>query len=147
MNIRSKGFTLIELIIVIAIIGILTSVVLSSTNASHQSARDDRRIADLKEIQIDLAQYNEYYGNYPSTLAAMASFVVGGLGSMPVDPLSGQAYFYAPYAPSSNGGVNSSYCIGAALETQKPINNALSACSTLGINGTSGINYMQQPPQ
>ncbi len=139
------GFSLVELVVVIAIIGLLTSVVLASTNASHQNARDERRISDLKEIQIDLAQYDGYYGQYPSTLSAMGSFVVGGLGNIPVDPLTGQAYFYAPYAPASSGSLNVSYCIGATLETQSPADNAKSACTTEGI--TNAVNYMQQPPQ
>ena len=148
------GFTLVELIIVIAIIGILTGVVLVSTSASRQVARDERRQADLKEIQIDLAQYYEYYGSYPTTtplsLSGLPNLIPGGVGSIPVDPLNGQQYFYAPYIPGGTS-IATSYCVGAYIETAMPSDNAISACAAspyliTPANG-SNINYMQQPPQ
>ncbi len=138
-----SGFTLVELIVVLAIIGILTAVVVSSTNAAHEGARDERRVADLKEIQIDLAQYDSYYGYYPASLSAMSGFVVGGLGNIPTDPLTGQAYFYAPIGTSPN---YTSYCVGATLEIQTPDGNATSTCATAGVTNPA-YNYMQQPPQ
>ncbi len=143
-----KGFTLVELTVVIAIIGILTAVVLTSTNATHQEARDERRQSDLKEIQIDLAQYYEYYQAYPDGLTTgtnkLSTFILGGAGAIPTDPSTNQAYFYAPY---NNGTINSSYCVGATLETASLSDNATAACAAENINGTGGVNYMQQPPQ
>ncbi len=144
----SSGFSLIELLVVLAIIGILTAVVATSTTASHESARDERRVADLKEIQIDLAQYESYYGFYPSSLSAMSNFVVGGLGSIPLDPLNSQSYFYAPIGTSPN---YTSYCVGATLEIQTPDANDLSTCIASPDNVVlpqgSKVNYMQLPPQ
>ncbi len=145
---RISGFTLVELMIVLAIIGILTAVVAASTNAAHQGARDERRQADLKEIQIDLAQYDNYYGYYPASLNAMSSFLVGGQGSIPLDPLTSQSYFYAPIGTNPN---YSSYCVGATLEIQTPDGNAMSVCTASPNNVVlpqgSTVNYMQQPPQ
>lgn len=60
-----KGFTLIELLVVIAIIGILSSVVLASLNSARMKARDARRIADLKQIQLALQMYYDKYNQYP----------------------------------------------------------------------------------
>ena len=135
-----KGFTLVELIIVLA-----------STDATHKEARDERRQADLKEIQIDLAQYYEYHQVYPAAPLinagdpnSLSNFVIGGAKAIPVDPLTGQIYFYAPYV---SGGINSAYCVGAKLENATPADNATADCSSrYGITNPS-YNYMQEPPQ
>lgn len=62
-----KGFTLIELLVVIAIIGILASVVLASLNSARGKARDAKRMADLKQIQIALELFRSDNGAYPNT--------------------------------------------------------------------------------
>jgi len=46
-----KGFTLVELIIVMAVIGILASSVLVSFSAAQKAGRDARRITDLQQVQ------------------------------------------------------------------------------------------------
>lgn len=62
---KNKGFTLIEVLVVIAIIGILSSVVLSSLNGARVKSRDAKRISDLKQIQIALNLYYSDNGHYP----------------------------------------------------------------------------------
>jgi prepilin-type N-terminal cleavage/methylation domain-containing protein len=65
----NKGFTLIELIVVIAIIGILSSVVLASISTARERARDGARKAMIKQVMNALELYAVDYGNYPVVTA------------------------------------------------------------------------------
>lgn len=63
-----RGFTLIELLVVIAIIAMLASIVMASLNSARAKARDSKRIADFKQLQIALELYaNDNGGKYPVT--------------------------------------------------------------------------------
>lgn len=62
---NNKGFTLLELLIVIAVIGILSSVVLGSVQSSRAKARDAIRKQDLHNLEIALAMYYADKGEYP----------------------------------------------------------------------------------
>ncbi len=66
-NILKKGFTLIEMLVVIAIISILAGVVLTGVGGFQAGARDSKRIADLQVVQNYLETYNNVYGHYPGT--------------------------------------------------------------------------------
>jgi len=115
---KNKGFTLIELLVVIAIIGILSSVVLASLNSARRKARDARRIADLKQIQIALEMYaGANNGNYPNsaTWAALGTALAPTyIAVMPNDPLGGTNTYY--YAALGSLTTCSSYHLGANLE-------------------------------
>lgn len=56
---------MIELLVVISIIGLLSSVVLSSLNTARVKARDAKRKSDLHQIQLALTLYYDAYGTYP----------------------------------------------------------------------------------
>ncbi|MEK7648540.1 MAG: type II secretion system protein [Patescibacteria group bacterium] len=63
-----KGFTLVELLVVVAIIGLLAGIAIVSVNSVRIKARDTRRIADIKQIQNALELYNnEHGGMYPAS--------------------------------------------------------------------------------
>jgi len=57
-NIKQKGFTLIEILVVIGIIGILATVVLVAVNPARQfrQARDSQRLANVNTILNALGQ-------------------------------------------------------------------------------------------
>lgn len=68
---RAKGFTLIEILVVIAIIGILSSVVMSALNDARTKARDGRRARDIRQIMVALELYYDKYERYPQCTLAI----------------------------------------------------------------------------
>ena len=63
---KRQGFTLIELIVVIGIIGLFAGIVLASLNQARVKARDGKRLADIKQLQLSFKLYAESNGSYPS---------------------------------------------------------------------------------
>lgn len=60
-----KGFTLMELIVVIAILSILAGVLAPRVSNHLASARDARRLADIKTVRLAIEQYYADKGKYP----------------------------------------------------------------------------------
>ncbi len=58
---RSLGFTLVELMVVISVIGILSSIVYANFGSARASARDDIRKSALKEVQLAIELYKAQY--------------------------------------------------------------------------------------
>lgn len=65
MNSRKRGFTLVELLVVMAILGILATIALVSFRSSQIKARDAKRKADLRQIASALELYFNDHGKYP----------------------------------------------------------------------------------
>ena len=63
----SRGFTLIELMIVMAIIGMVATLGIGSYQISLKRARDAQRKTDLQQIRSALEIYRADILNYPST--------------------------------------------------------------------------------
>lgn len=83
---RSFGFTLVELMVVVSVIGILSSIVYANFGGARSASRDDVRKSALKEVQLALELYKAQFGSYPSAGcgAAVGSWVgPGPVGSMP----------------------------------------------------------------
>ncbi len=62
---ESNGFTLMELLIVIAILGILITVGLGSFQSSQTKSRDTKRKNDLRQISVSLEAYYNDKQSYP----------------------------------------------------------------------------------
>jgi prepilin-type N-terminal cleavage/methylation domain-containing protein len=63
---NKRGFTLVELMVVVAIISILASIVLISLASARGKTLDSRRVSDIKEIQTSLEEYLNDRGQLPN---------------------------------------------------------------------------------
>jgi prepilin-type N-terminal cleavage/methylation domain-containing protein len=61
-----KGFTIVELLIVIVVIGILAALVITTYNGIQQKGRNTERTTDLKAVQGQLEAYYASNGRYPA---------------------------------------------------------------------------------
>ncbi len=62
---KMRGFTLLELLVVMAIIGVLASVIFLAVESARLKAREASRIAGIREIQKALEMYYTANGQYP----------------------------------------------------------------------------------
>jgi len=109
-NSNKKGFTLVELLIVIAIISILTALIITNIYSSRGKARDAKRISDIAQLQLALEQYFNKFGVYPDSNNLQTSLVSDYISVLPKDPDSGLTYTYK----SSNDKYD--YVLSANLE-------------------------------
>jgi len=65
MKIKRRGFTLIELMVVLTVIGVLMGLALVSHQGARKSARDGKRKADLEQIRSALEMYRADKEEYP----------------------------------------------------------------------------------
>lgn len=65
-----KGFTIIELLIVIAIIAILALLVLNNFQGAQAKARDQQRTTDINNIHSKLEEFYNENNYYPNTFTA-----------------------------------------------------------------------------
>lgn len=126
----SRGFTIVELLIVVVVIGILAALVVSTFSGAQSKARDTRRKTDITAIAKALEMYYLDNGKYPSSSGSTTvnaswstsndaswqylanALVPKYLPSLPVDPTNSPNGFTAgtSYSYSYYGGNSSSYC-------------------------------------
>lgn len=63
---KQSGFTIVELLIVIVVIGILAALVITTFAGIQKKARDTERTTDVKAIHSQLEAYQAQFGKYPT---------------------------------------------------------------------------------
>ena len=61
-----RGFTLVELIVVIAIVGLLATVIFFAIDSARAHGRDTARVASIAQLQLALKLYHDEHGSYPT---------------------------------------------------------------------------------
>jgi general secretion pathway protein G len=92
---KNSGFTLIELILVVVIIGILAGAVVPVFTGRSQQARINRAKSDISQYLMFIGQYEIDNGRYPQKLEDLVSGKRRYLRELNKDPW-GSPYYYKP---------------------------------------------------
>jgi len=106
MRLDSRGFTLIELMIVVSIIGILAAIAVPNYQWSVIKAREAVLREDLYNLRNVIDQFNADQGKYPDTLAELSEKKY--LRDLPKDPFTGKNDTWVTVAPPSDSTTSSS---------------------------------------
>lgn len=66
LNKKQQGFTIVELLIVIVVIGILAALVITTFTGIQQKARNTERTTDIKALHGQIEAYYAQNGKYPT---------------------------------------------------------------------------------
>jgi len=104
---KQQGFTIVELLIVIIVIGILATLVITTFTGIQQKARDTKRQTDINALQGQIEAYFAQNGFYP-TLTNMntPSFVSGQLKGLDSTALCDPSEKTSPCTLADNPAAN-----------------------------------------
>ncbi|MFA5643994.1 MAG: prepilin-type N-terminal cleavage/methylation domain-containing protein [Patescibacteria group bacterium] len=139
-KLKEKAFTLVELLVVIAIIGILATLAVVALQNARKSARDTKRIADVRQIQTSLEWYFNDNGFYPVSSSVTSSIRSGARAYMEIFPQAptppdgscdenSNQYVYSETG-TDNGSYVLSFCLGGSVAS---LSSGVKEASPIGI--------------
>ena len=91
---KTKGFSLIELLVVISIIGVLAAVLVANFMGMRERARDAQKIQDLYAIKNALRMYYNDHQSYP-TCSDPGTCLNTAIGTSYMPSINGVGYTYS----------------------------------------------------
>lgn len=134
----SKAFTVIELLVVVTIIIVLTTIGVTSFTQAGVSSRNSKRKADMENVRQALVLYRSDMSAYPIALLPSATgrytVAIGTLvtadylsAPVPTDPKNVAPY---QYNYTSSVGPPPTFCLCAGLEGTNAGNSTTTDCSS-----------------
>lgn len=106
-----KGFTLLEMLIVVVIVFVLAIIIVPNLLSGPARARDSQRKADMRTIKTALETYYNDNNFYPTNLNILTEGTTPYLKTLPTDPKTKESYVY-----TATGNPPSNYLIKVTLE-------------------------------
>ena len=154
----NRGFTIVELLIVIVVIAILASISVVAYVGIQQRARDTQRLSDLRSIAQALELYKVDNGHYPKESdGASAGSARGRLGQgnpidgmlapymdqIPVDPVNDATHYYYYDGKHNCGGQGAkSVLFARTMESGKTDSETCTAWGSEGGSDQAGAYHI-----
>jgi general secretion pathway protein G len=131
---KSRGFTLLELLVVIGIIGVIVSLAAVAYSSAQRKSRDSRRQSDMKSIQSALEVYYSESSSpsfvYPDTCDDAGSYIKG---TWPIDPVDVDDLTYTELCDSD------SYYVCSEMEVESKGNSSSLPTNANGTGHAWGV--------
>lgn len=107
---KNSGFTLMELLTVIAVIIILAGFLMPALSRARRQARRVECINNLKQVGIALQSYAlDYNGNFPSDLSDLTTDYLSGQNAILICPEGGAIYVPNPAVTNISVSANAAH--------------------------------------
>ena len=114
---RNQGFTLVEILIVVVILGILAAIVIPQFSQASTEARESSLASNLQSIRSQIELYKIQHNDNPPSFANFVAQMTG--------------------KTDQDGTVNANGAFGPYLQNKVP-NNPFTGTNTLDQSGTAG---------
>ncbi len=136
---RQVGFTLIEILVVVAVIGVLTAVLLVNITSIRERAADTKKIQKLEQFMFALRMYYNDNKKYPETGGPQNARNITGASSIYMKKYFGELMYYNRLLSHRNAANEMQFdavvaCIVVSSSSQKEIERSQAKCFPNGID-------------